>query len=79
MAKDNKQKENGKKPFWKSKTYWGLLIAAIGMVLSKYATSPWLSMIGHFLETFGLLLAGYGRAKAIKQVVFKNKSDGGEE
>ena len=79
MAKDNKKKDNEKKPFWKSKTYWGLFIAAIGMVLSKYATSPWLSMIGHFLETFGLLLAGYGRAKAVKQIIFKNKNNGGEE
>ncbi len=61
------------KPWYKSKTLIGLIVAAVGLLAPKY--TPLLELVGPVLDTAGqvtevggLVYAGYGRVKAKAQI-----------
>lgn len=58
------------KPFWKSATFQGLFISALGLLLIIAARNGWIAgkdasdiveFIGYIAQTVGLPYAGYGR------------------
>jgi hypothetical protein len=62
------------KPFYKSRTLWGILIATCCLVASGLADAGVFDLAGDLrshligLSLIGLGLAGYGRARASKRI-----------
>jgi hypothetical protein len=54
------------KPWWQSKTIWGLAITAVSIVAPKYQPIAQVlpSVIDQLAAAFGLVLGVYGRFKA---------------
>lgn len=71
-----------KKPWYKSKTFIGLIVAAVGAFAPKYTplldlVGPVVDTIGQVTEVGGLLYAGYGRVKgAGTQITLKKPAEG---
>lgn len=53
------------KPLWKSKTVWGTLIIAAGLLIETLA--PDLAQVGQILEALGLALGGIGLRAALRK------------
>ena len=62
--------ETQSKKWWQSKTIWGLAITAVSIAAPKYKPIADVlpSVAENFGEALGLILAGYGRLKAEKQI-----------
>ena len=65
------------KPIWQSKTIWGLIVAAVAMVLQQFfgisvgeeEQGTLVDMVLNAMEAVGLLLAAIGRFWATRPVV----------
>lgn len=69
------------KLWYKSKTFIGLIVAAIGMLAPKYAplvdlVGPVLDTVGQVTEVGGLAIAAIGRVKATTQVTLNKPTEG---
>lgn len=64
-----------KKPFYLSKTFWGLAITAVGAFAPKYA-EPLQGAVQDIITTVGLLTALYGRWKAARPLTVQAAPDG---
>jgi len=73
------------KPWYKSKTFIGLIVAAVGAFAPKYTplldlVGPVLDTVGQVTEVGGLVYAGYGRVKSDgKKLVAKKPTEGPTE
>jgi hypothetical protein len=79
----NKEKIMEQKPWYKSKTLIGLIVAAIGLVAPKYApladlVGPVLDSVGQVTEVGGLALAAFGRVKASGQITATKPPEAGK-
>jgi len=71
----SEQNENNQKPFWQSKRFWGLIIAAIGFIIMLLPCQRCFD-IGKYLTGLGISLAFYGSAVADKRWTVKKKQKG---
>jgi hypothetical protein len=84
MIEERNEKEKTmeqQKPWYKSKTLIGLIVAAVGAFAPKYAplldlVGPALDAVGQVATVGGLAIAGYGRVKANTQVTLKKPTEG---
>jgi len=58
------------KPWWKSKTIWGLALTTIGVIAPKYQPVAQLlpPLVDQIATTVGLILGFYGRITAKEQL-----------
>lgn len=69
------------KPWYKSKTLIGLIVAAVGAFAPKYTplldlVGPVLDTVGQVTEVGGLALAAYGRVNASAQITATKPKEG---
>jgi hypothetical protein len=62
-----------KKPFWQSKSFWGIIIMALGMYAPKYATALQGSL-DDVITLIGLVLSIVGRWKATRPLTITPES-----
>ena len=67
--------EKDKKPFWQSKRFWGLIIAAIGFIIMLLPCQRCFD-IGKYIAGLGMSIAFYGSAVADKRWTVKKKQKG---
>jgi len=64
--RQEKNKNKDKKPFWKSKRFYGLLIALLGFIIMLLPCGKCFT-IGKYIVSLGLSLGFYGSAVADKK------------
>lgn len=68
-----------RKPFWKSKRFWGIVATTIGTGLLKFNIFPYSQAVGFAFWVFGTVLALYGSAVAQSPWSIKEESVSDEE